>query len=170
MADNRLANTAAATLFQIFDQPKTVRRPFKDDHESDDTLPPDGVLDRGEFPTAKFAAIDKLVLSDGRISQAELAAAIARLDPRQQQAILDDANATKGRMTHVGHRFLGSFAAFGLGGVALAAGLVLGGPLGLGAAALGGAGILGGFGSAVWNIFAAGREGKGLFERVDARL
>lgn len=167
MSDTRLPATTAATLFQVFDQSKSVRRPFKDE---DDTLPPDGVLDRGEFPTAKFEAIDRLDVADGRISQAELAKALAKLDPKQQQAIYDDALATRGRMTHVGHRFLGSFAAFGLGGVALAAGLVLGGPLGLGAAALGGAGVLGGFGTAVWNIFAAGREGKGLFDRTEARL
>ncbi|MDB5097084.1 MAG: hypothetical protein JWM80_1505 [Cyanobacteria bacterium RYN_339] len=167
MSDNRLAATTASTLFQIFDQSKSVRRAFKDE---DDTIPPDGVLDRGEFPSAKFDAIDRLQLSDGRITPAELAQALGKLAPAQQQAILDDANATKGRMTHVGHRFMGSFAAFGLGGVALAAGLVFGGPVGLGAAALGGLGLLGGFGSAVWNIFAAGREGKGLFDRLDARL
>jgi hypothetical protein len=44
MPEPRLPATTAATLFQIFDQPKSVRRPFKDE---DDTLPPDGVLDRG---------------------------------------------------------------------------------------------------------------------------
>ena len=170
MADKRIARTSAATLFQIFDQSKTVHRPFKDDNESDDTLPPDGVLDRGEFPSKRFDAIDRLELSDGRITPSELAAALSKLSSADQQAILTDANATKARMTRVGHRFMGSFAAFGLGGAALAAGLIFGGPFGLAGVALGAAGVLGGFGTAIWNIFAGGREGKGLFDRLDGKL
>ena len=157
------AREGAALLMRVFDQARTERR-FDDER----TIPPDGLLHRDEFPSARFGAIDKLEKSDGAIDEAELAAALARLSAADQRLVIDEAKASTTKLEAKGKAFMTSFAGFGLGGVALVAGFLIGGPVGLGALALGGAGILFGFGSAVATIIGAGKEGKKLFDAVDA--
>lgn len=161
------AQESARLMLALFDQSKTERRPFKDEDEDDITIPPDGVLDRGEFPSAKFDLIDRLELTDGRISQKELELAIAKLDAPEQARLLQETQAAHRRAEGLGKRFLGSFAAFGLGGLALAGGLVLGGVPGLVIAGLGALGVGGGFLTAVKTIFDSGKSASALFKSVE---
>lgn len=159
------AQEGAALLMRVFDQSRTEKR-FDDEK----TLPPDGRLHRDEFPSARFGAIDRLEKSDGAIDEAELAAALARLSAADQRLVVEEARASTGRLEAKGKRFMTAFAGFGLGGASLVAGFLLGGPVGLGALVLGGAGLLFGFGTAVATIVGAGKEGKRLFDAVDAAL
>lgn len=159
------AHEGAALLMRVFDQSRTEKR-FGDEK----TLPPDGLLHRDEFPSARFGAIDTLETSDGAIDEAELAAALARLSAADQRLVIDEAKASTSKLEAKGKAFMKSFAGFGLGGVALVAGFLIGGPVGLGALALGGAGVLFGFGSAVATIAGAGKEGRKLFDLVDTAL
>jgi hypothetical protein len=161
------AQESAQMMMKLFDQSKTVRRPFKDE---DDTLPPDGVLDRGEFPSARFDMVDRLELSDGRITEAELAKALAKMDTDTQARLLKRTQETYHRAEGLGKRFGLAFGGFALGGLALAGGLVLGGPVGLGLAGLGALGIGGGFFTAVKTIFDGGKNAGALFKDVDAAL
>lgn len=159
------AQESARLLMQLFDQRKRIDRPFEDE---DDYLPADGVLDRTEFASAKFDMIDKLQLSDGRISEAELAQAIGRLDAPTQARVLTRTQETHAKGTSLAKRFGGAFASFAVGGLALAGGLVLGGPIGLAAAGLGVLGVGGGFAWAVKTIFDGGKAGQALFKDVEA--
>lgn len=161
------AQESARLLRELFDQRRRIDRPFDDE---DDHLPPDGVLDRTEFPSARFDMIDKLQLSDGRITEAELAMAIGRLDAPTQQRVLERTQETHARATSLAKRFGGAFASFAVGGLALAGGLILGGPIGLAAAGLGVLGVGGGFAWAVKTIFDSGKAGARLFKDVDAAL
>jgi hypothetical protein len=163
-----LSNAETAhRMMQLFDQSKTVRRPFKDE---DDSIPPDGVLDKGEFPSKAFDTVDKLVLSDGRITEAELAKALDGLDAPTQAKLAERTNETYDKATHIGKRFGWAFGGFAVGGLALVGGLMLGGPVGLVGAGLGVLGIGGGFASAVKAIVDGGKNGMKLFKDVDAAL
>jgi hypothetical protein len=149
---------------KLYDQQQRVDRPFDDD---DDYLPPDGVLDRTEFPSAKFDMIDKLQLSDGRITEAELAQAIAKLDAPTQQRVNARTQETHAKATSLLKRFGGAFASFAVGGLVLAGGLVLGGPIGLVGAGLGVLGVGGGFALAVKTVFDSGKAGVALFKDLE---
>ncbi len=159
------AQQGAALLMRVFDQARTEKR-FDDER----TLPPDGLLHRDEFPSARFGAIDRLEKSDGAINEAELTAALARLTAADQRLVIEEARASTARLTAKGGAFMKAFAGFALGGVGIVAGLLAGGPVGLGVLALGGASLLFGFGSAIATIIGAGKEGKRLFDAVDAAL
>jgi hypothetical protein len=159
------AQESARLLMKLYDQQQRIDRPFKDE---DDYLPPDGVLDRTEFPSARFDMIDKLQLSDGRISETELAMAIARLDAPAQQRVATRAQETHEKATSLLKRFGGAFASFGLGGLVLAGGLILGGPIGLVGAGLGVLGVGGGFALAVKTVFDSGKAGVALFKDLEA--
>lgn len=156
---------SAKLLMKLLDQSKSVDRPFDDE---DDTIPPDGVLDRGEFPSATFDMIDRLELSDGRISQTELARAIEKLDAPTQAHVLRRAQETHERATSIAKRFGVAFGSFAVGGLSLVGGLVLGGPIGLAVAGLGVLGLGGGFGLAIASIVQGGQAGQALFKDVDA--
>lgn len=162
------AQESARLLLALFDQSKTERRPFKDEDEDDITIPPDGVLDRGEFPSAKFDMIDRLELQNDRISQKELELAIAKLGSADQDRILKESQQAYKHAEGLGKRFMGSFASFGLGGLALVGGLIFGGVPGLVIAGLGGLGIAGGFGMAVKTIIDGNKAAGQLFKSVDA--
>jgi hypothetical protein len=159
------ADEGARLLMRVFDQSRTEKR-FDDEK----TIPPDGVLHRDEFPSTRFGAIDRLEKSDGAIDEAELAAALAKLSEADQQLVVEEARASTKRLQSKAKRFGFAFGSFALGGVGVVAGLTLGGAAGVGALALGGLGILAGFGTAVATIFGAGKEGKRLFDAVDAAL
>lgn len=159
------AQQGAALLMRVFDQSRTEKR-FDDER----TLPPDGLLHRDEFPSAHFGALDRLEKSDGGINEAELAAALARLSEADQRLVVEEAEASTARLELKGRSFGKSFAGFAVGGLGLMAGLAFGGPLGLGVALLGGAGLAYGFGSALATIVGAGKEGKRLFDAVEAAL
>lgn len=164
-APGPLAAEGAALLMRVFDQSRTEKR-FDDER----TLPPDGLLHRDEFPSASFGAIDRLERSDGAIDEAELAAALARLSAADQRLVIAEAQASTAKLEAKGKAFLKAFAGFGVGGAGIVGGLLLGGPIGLGVAAVGGAALLFGFGSAIATIVGAGKEGKRLFDAVDAAL
>lgn len=159
------AQESARQLMQLFDQRQRIDRPFEDE---DDYLPPDGVLDRKELPSAKFDLIDKLQLSDGRVTEAELAMAIARLDAPTQQRVAARTQETHAKATSLLKRFGGAFASFAVGGLVLAGGLVLGGPIGLVGAGLGVLGVGGGFALAVKTIVDSGKAGAALFKDLEA--
>lgn len=161
----------ARALFTLLDQPKRIRRPFADDDERQyDTIPADGVVDREELPSRAFDAIDRLVLSDGKVSPAELEAAVSRLGAADQEALKRQTEQIQARSNAFGKRLLLGFGGFGLGMVGLAAGAILGGTLGGALLLGGGAGIALGFGSLLWNFVAGARESKQVFDKLDALL
>lgn len=159
------AQEGAALLMRVFDQARTEKR-----FDEERTLPPDGKLMRDEFPSARFGAIDALVVSDGAINEAELAAALARLHEADQKLVLAETKASVARMEAKGQGFTYGFAGFVGGGAALMGGLLLGGGVGLVVAGLGAVGLLAGFGLAIAKIIGAGREGKRLFDQVETTL
>ncbi len=158
------AQESARLLMKLLDQPKTIDRPFEDE---DDTIPADGVLDRTELPVAKFDMIDKLELSNGRVTETELARAIARLDAPTQDQLLTRTKQAQEQGKGLGKRFGAAFGSFAVGGLALVGGLVLGGPVGLVAAGLGGLGIAGGFGLAIKTMVEGGKAGQAFFKDLD---
>ncbi|MFN3431794.1 MAG: hypothetical protein ACK46X_17805 [Candidatus Sericytochromatia bacterium] len=158
------AQESARLMMKLLDQPKTIDRPFDDD---DDTLPADGVLDRTELPIAQFDMIDKLVLSDGRVTESEMAKAIGRLDAPTQEQVLARTKQAQEQGRGLGKRFGAAFGSFAVGGLALVGGLVLGGPVGLVAAGLGGLGIAGGFGLALKTLFDGGKASLALFKDLE---
>jgi hypothetical protein len=161
----------ARALFAILDQPKRIRRPFADDDERQyDTIPADGVVDREELPTRTFDAIDRLILSDGKVTQAELEAAVSRLGAADQEALKAQTEQLKSRSGDFGKRLVMGFGGFGLGMAGLAAGAILGGTLGGALLVAGGLGIVGGFGSLIWNFVAGARESKQVFDKLDTLL
>jgi hypothetical protein len=149
---------------KLYDQQRRIDRPFDDE---DDYLPPDGVLERAEFPSAKFDLIDKLQLSDGRVTQSELAMAIGQLDAPTQQRVAARTQETHAKATSLSKRFGGAFASFAVGGLALAGGLILGGPVGLVGAGLGVLGVGGGFALAVKTVFDSGKAGATLLKDLE---
>lgn len=68
-------------------------------------IPKDGVLDRGEFPIARFDAVDGLIDRNGKIGAGKLEYALRQLPAERRQAIEQAMDADGERASSLGTRF-----------------------------------------------------------------